>query len=106
MVTRLATQIAQNQLTDRQPKEALKTLKSGYSHWRRVPEAVETIELRLEYLATMATLAQQLKQKDTLNFASQEAREFQNRLTEHEVRRKAEEERKAAIIEGAEEFLA
>jgi tetratricopeptide (TPR) repeat protein len=105
MVTRLVSQLAENYLKDGKNKDALNVLNVGYSYWRRVPEAIETIEQRIEYLNLMISVGSKLKRRDTVNFANQEVREFQNRLTERELLRAAEEKRREAMFEEEEEML-
>ncbi len=100
MVTKLVSQLAENHLKDKQHKEALAALTNGYNYWKRVPEAIETIEQRIEYLTLMQSVGAQLRKRETVEFATQEMREYQNRLTEHVARINAKEERREAILEG------
>ncbi len=100
MVTKLVSQLAENHLKDKQQKEALTALTTGYNFWKRVPESIETIEQRIEYLTLMQSVGSQLKKRETVNFATQEIREYQNRLTEHVAQINAEEERREAVLEG------
>ena len=74
----------------------------GYRYWTRVPEGIDSIEQRIEYLNLMAATATQLNQKSTVRFANQKLREYGNRLSDLIQRREAQEARRQALIDGEE----
>lgn len=102
MVTRLVALLAENCMKAGLRKDAHSALHTGYRYWRRVPESIDSIHQRVEYLNLMISVGTQLRQKDTVNFASQQLREFQNRLSELEVRRNAVERKRQALLDGEE----
>jgi tetratricopeptide (TPR) repeat protein len=102
MVTKLVASLADNHMKAGQRKEALKVLHVGYRYWARVPEGIDSLEQRLEYLNLMAATATQLKQQPTVNFANQEMRQYGNRLADTVARRDAVEARKQALRNGEE----
>jgi tetratricopeptide (TPR) repeat protein len=100
MVTKLVTQLANNHMKDGQKKEAQKLLTSAYRYWQRVPESVDSIEQRLDYLNLMVSVGMQVKQRDMIDFANQQLREYQNRLTELGLLEQAKVDRKEALLAG------
>ena len=102
MVTRLVAQLAENCTKAGQRKEALKALHVGYRFWTRVPEGIDSIQQRIEYLNLMITIGTQLRQRDTVYFATQQLREYGTRLAELELRRNKLEIRRQAMMEGEE----
>lgn len=102
MVTKLVATLAENHMKAGQRKEALKVLHIGYRYWARVPEGIDSLEQRLEYLTLMAATATQLKQQPTVNFANQQLRLYGNRHADMVARRDAVEARKQALRNGEE----
>ena len=102
MVTKLVAALAENHMKAGQRKDALKALHVGYRYWTRVPEGIDSLEQRIEYLNLMSATATQLKQQDTIKFATQQLREYGNRLSDLVARRDALEARKQALMEGDE----
>lgn len=102
MVTKLVAALAENHMKAGQRKDALKVLHIGYRYWGRVPDGIDSIEQRIEYLNLMASTAAQLKQQDTVRFANQQLREYGNRLSDMVQSRDALEARRQALREGEE----
>ena len=102
MVTKLVASLAEHHMKAGQRKDALKVLHVGYRYWARVPEEIDSLEQRLEYLNLMAATATQLKQQPTVKFANQQMRQFGNRLADMVARRDAVEARKQALRDGEE----
>ncbi|MCZ6556218.1 MAG: hypothetical protein O7E56_09440 [SAR324 cluster bacterium] len=100
MVTKLVSQLAGNYMKDGQNKEAQKLLTTAYRYWQRVPEGVDSIEQRLDYLNLMVSVGMQVKQREMIDFANQQLREYKNRLTELELIEQAREDRKEALLSG------
>lgn len=102
MVTKLVADLATNYMKTGQRKDALKALHVGYRYWVNVPEGIDSVEQRIEYLNLMAATATQLNQKNTVKFANQQLREYGNRLSDMVQRKDAQEARRQALIDGEE----
>ncbi len=102
MVTKLVSDLAANYIKDRNSKEAHKLLHTAYRYWRRVPDAIDSLQQRIEYLNLMTSVGTQLRKRDMVNFAYREIREYQNRLSDLELRQKAEQARREALLAGEE----
>ena len=102
MVTKLVSELAANYIKARNNKEAHQLLNTAYRYWRRVPDSIDSIQQRIEYLNLMASVGNQLRKRDMVNFANREIRDYQNRLADLELRQQAVDARREALLAGEE----